>query len=113
MDALRSGLIDTAYQVAVDLLCHERDHRSCCFTDGYQRSIQSHICIDLILLHSLCPETFTASSYIPVTQIIYKLLQCFCSFRNAVICQVVINCSNGGIQFGQDPAIHNRQRFLI
>ena len=43
------------------------DYRSCCFTDGYQRSIQSHISIDLILLHSLCPETFTASSYIPVT----------------------------------------------
>ena len=34
----------------------------------------SHICIYLILFHSFCPETVTATSYIPVTHIIYKFL---------------------------------------
>ena len=31
---------------------------------SYKSGVQGHIGIDLILLHALCPETLTASSYI-------------------------------------------------
>ena len=94
MDTLRSIFIHASYQVLIDVFCHERDHRSCCLGDGYQCMVQSHVSIDLILLHSLCPETFTASSYIPVTHLIYKFLECSCCFRDLVVSQVIVYSLN-------------------
>ena len=94
MDTLRSIFIHASYQVLIDVFCHERDHRSCCLGDGYQCMVQSHVSIDLILLHSLCPETFTASSYIPVTHLIYKFLECSCCFRDLVVCQIIVYSLN-------------------
>ena len=113
MDAFRSIFIDASYQVLVDIFGHERNHRSSNFGDGYQGSIQCHIGIDLILFHSFCPETFTASSYIPVTHIIYEFLQCSCCFRDPVVVQVVVYGLDHGIQFGQQPFVHNRQFIII
>ena len=97
VDALRSCLIDGSYKVLVDLLCHERDHRSCCLTDRHESCVESHVSIDLILLHALCPETLTASSYIPVAHVIHELLECSCSLRDAVVRKVVIHCLNSRI----------------
>ena len=97
MDALRSGLVDASDQILVDILSHERDHRSRCLGYRYQCSVQCHIGIDLILLHALCPETLTASSYIPVTHVIYEILKCSCSLRDAVVCQVVIHVFHHGV----------------
>ena len=97
VDALRSRLVDGSYQVLVDLLCHERDHRSCCLTDRHESCVESHVSINLILLHALCPETLTASSYIPVAHVIHELLECSCSLRDAVVRKVVIHCLNSRI----------------
>ena len=97
VDALRSRLIDGSYQVLVDLLCHERDHRSCCLTDRHECCVKSHVSVDLILLHALCPETLTASSYIPVAHVIHELLECSCCLRDAVVCKIIIHCLNSRI----------------
>ena len=85
MDTFRSIFVNTSYQVLVDFLCDERNHRRCRLADGYQSSIQSHISVDLILFHSLCPETFAASSYIPVAHVIYKFLKSSGCFRDLII----------------------------
>ena len=113
MDTFRCGSIIASYQILINILCHEGNHGSCCLTDGYQCSIQSHISIDLILRHAFCPETFSASSYIPVTHIIYKFFQQSCSFRNTVGTQIFINAFNNQIQFGQKPLVHNGQLLII
>ena len=98
VDALRSCLIDGSYKVLVDLLRHERDHRSCCLTDRHESCVESHVSVDLILLHALCPETLTASSDIPVTHVIHKLLKRSCCLRDAVVRKVIIHCLYRRIQ---------------
>ena len=112
MDTLRSIFIHASYQVLIDVFCHERDHRSCCLGDGYQCMVQSHVSIDLILLHSLCPETFTASSYIPVTQIIYEILKHTCCLWDSVIAKIIIYIFYHCVHLGEDPLIHN-QKFIV
>ena len=112
MDTLRSIFIHASYQVLIDVFCHERDHRSCCLGDGYQCMVQSHVSIDLILLHSLCPETLTASSYIPVTQIIYEVLKHTCCLWDSVIAKIIIYIFYHCVHLGEDPLIHNR-KFII
>ena len=107
VDALRSRLIDGSYQVLVDLLCHERDHRSCCLTDRHECCVKSHVSVDLILLHALCPETLTASSDVPVAHVIDEIIQRSCSLRNAVIGKVVIHFLNHRIQLGEQPFVHH------
>ena len=56
-----------ADEVSINILCHKRDHRGCSLGSCHKSCIQCHVSVDLILLHALCPETFPASSYIPVT----------------------------------------------
>ena len=75
MDALRRVLVDASYQVLVDLLRHEGNHGRRRLGDGYKSRIKRHIRVDLILLHSLGPETLPASSYVPVGHIVHKFLQ--------------------------------------
>ena len=94
-------LINASYQILVDIFRHERNHRSCSLADFYKCCVQSHVGIDLILLHTLCPETLTASSYIPVTHIIYKILQCSCCFRDSVIAKIIVYFFDQSIQLGQ------------
>ena len=98
MNTLNCVFVNASYKVLVDFFCHERNHRSCCFGNCYQSSVQSHVSIDLILLHALSPETLTASSYIPVTHLIYKLLKSSCAFRDLVVCKAVIDSLHYRIQ---------------
>ena len=104
-------IISTQYpndnNVLIDLLCHERDHWCCCLTDGNQTGVKCHVCIDLILLHALCPETFTAAAYIPVAHVINKSIQSLCCLRNTVVCQIVIHILYSRIEAGKNPLIHN------
>ena len=97
MDALRSGLVQVTDQILVDRLCHKWDHRSCYLTYGNQSGIQSHISVDLILLHTLRPETLTASSDIPVAHVIYKILQGSCSLWDPVVRQVIVYLFDQGV----------------
>ena len=106
--------IDASYKVLVDFFCHKRNHRSCCFGNCYQCSIKCHVSIDLILLHAFCPETFTASSYIPVTHLIYKFLQCSCSFPES--CSLQDQSSTvftTELSLLKEPFIHNRKLVII
>ena len=91
VDALRCALVNAAYQILIDLLCHERDHRRSALADRHKRCVKRHISVDLILLHAFCPETFTASSDIPVAHLIHKVVQYPCSLRDPVMIQVVIH----------------------
>ena len=111
--AFRGIFINTSYKVLVNILCHERNHRGSHFGNGHQCGIQCHICIDFILFHSFCPETLAASSYIPVTHVIHELLKCSCSFRDPIICQIVIYSLDDCIQFGQQPFVHDRQLVIF
>ena len=109
MDTLGSIYIVASYQVLVNILCHEGDHGCCCLTDGHQCGVQRHVGIDLILLHTLCPETLTAASYIPVTHLIDEVLQSLGSLGNTVLVQIAVYFCNGRVQLGQQPLIHYGQ----
>ena len=113
MDTLRSVCINASYKVLVDILSHERDHRSCSLGNCYQCCVKCHVSIDLILLHALCPKTLTASSYIPVTHIVNKFLECSCSLRNLVGIKIRIDSLHHGIQLAEQPFIHNRKLIVI
>ena len=112
MDTLRSVCINASYKVLVDILSHERDHRSCSLGNCYQCCVKCHVSIDLILLHALCPETLTASSYIPVTQIIYEILKHTCCLWDSVIAKIIIYIFYHCVHLREDPLIHNR-KFII
>ena len=112
VNTFRSILINATNQVLINLFCHERDHRSCCLRYCNKSCVQSHVSIDLILLHSLCPETLTASSYIPVTQIIYEVLKHTCCLWDSVIAKIIIYIFYHCVHLGEDPLIHNR-KFII
>ena len=113
MDAFRSIFVNAANQVLVNILCHKRNHGRSSLCHINQSRVQSHISIDLVLLHALCPETFSAASYIPVAHIIYEFLQHSCSLRNPVIVQIIIHITDHGIHLGQQPFIHNRKLIVI
>ena len=113
MNTFRSIFVDTAYQIAVDILCHKRNHRSCCLRDGHQSCIQCHISIDFILGHTFCPETLPAPSDIPVAHLIHKILQRSRTLRNPVVFQILIHTFYYRIQLRQQPFVHNRQLVII
>ena len=85
MYTLRCVLVYTSHEILVDIFCHERNHRRGCLADSDKRCIKRHISIDLILFHAFCPETFTASSHIPVAHVVHKILERSCCLRYAVI----------------------------
>ena len=72
MNGHRCSLVKIHNKVLIYILRNKRYHRGCCLTKRNKCSIKSHIRIYLILWHILCPITLTATSYIPVTQIINK-----------------------------------------
>ena len=113
MDALRGIFVDLPDEVLVDILRHKRNHRSGRLAYGHKCGIERHICINLILLHPFCPETLAASSYIPVAHIVHKILERSCSFRNPVICQIVVHFFYKRVQLGEQPLIHNRQFIVL
>ena len=55
-----------SHDILVNLLCHKRNHGSSRLCHGHKGRVQGHEGINLILLHSLCPEALTASAHIPV-----------------------------------------------
>ena len=97
MNAFRLGSVHAANQVLVDFFGHERNHGSGCLTEGNQTGVKCHVSVNLILLHALCPETLSASSYIPVAQIVHKFLKGSCGFGNFVIAEVVIHLAHYGV----------------
>ncbi|CDA06634.1 unknown [Blautia sp. CAG:257] len=113
MDTFRSRRIYASYKVLVHILCHKRNHRSCSLGDCHKSCVQGHVCIDLILLHSLCPETLTASSYIPVTHFVHKFLKCSCTLRNFVGSKVFVNSFYHRIQLAEKPFVHNRKAVIV
>ena len=113
MNTFRCRAVKSAHEILVNTFRQKRNHRRGCFADCHKCCIQRHVCINLILLHSLCPETVAATAHIPVTHIIHKTLQCFCSLRNFVILQIVIHRFYCCIQTGQQPFIHNCKFIII
>ena len=39
MDTLRCSLINTSYQILINIFCHKRDQRSCCLGNGHKSCI--------------------------------------------------------------------------
>ena len=113
MDAFRSTLINAAYQVSVYAFCHKWNHWSRYLAQCNKCCVQCHVCINLVLFHSLSPESLTASSYIPVRELIYKVLKNSCCLCNLVILKVVINCLNKSIELGKNPFVHNWKLIIL
>ena len=113
MDTLRCVFIDASHEILVNLFCHERDHRSGSLGYCHKCCIQCHVCINLILLHSFCPKTLTASSYIPVAHVIYKLLEHTRRLWDAVIAQIIIDSFYHRVHLGKEPFIHYGKFFIF
>ena len=109
MDALGSGLVDAAHEVAVDILCHERNHRSGKLRDGDERGVESHIGIYLVLAHALRPEALAAAADIPVAHLVDEVLQRTRRLGDAVIRKVIVNGGDKGIESREQPSVHGRQ----
>ena len=90
MYAFGSCLVNASDHILIDLFGDERHHRCSHLAKSYDSGIKGHISVYLILAHALCPVSFSASSYIPVGQIVNKLLHCLCSLGDPVICQVLV-----------------------
>ena len=113
MDTDRSCLIYAAYKVSVNAFCHKRNHRCCCLAKCYKCCVKSHISINLILLHTLSPESFTASSYIPVRKLIYEIFKRSCCLCNLVVGKIIINSLNKSIKLRKNPFIHNWKLIIL
>ena len=113
MNTLRRVLVDTAHQIAIDFLRHEGNHGRGAFTDGHERGIKGHVRVNLILLHSLRPETLAASSHIPVAHLVHKVVQNPRRLRDSVIVQMIVHFLYGRVQLRQQPLIHNGKLLII
>ena len=113
MHALRRALVNAAYQIAVNLLRHKRNHRRRRLGNRNKRSIQRHIRVNLILLHSLCPEALPATAHVPVAHLIHELLQCPRRLRNTVIPEIVIYCLHHAVQLGEQPPVHHGELLIV
>ena len=107
VNGFRCVLVNCHDKILINLLCHERDHRSGELGNRNKACVQSHIGIDLILLHALCPEAAAAAADIPVGQVVNKCLKSLAGFRNSVICHIVIDSFDRCVQSGQDPLVDN------
>ena len=108
MDTLRSGGIDAAYQVLVDLLGHEGDHGRRRLGNVHQGGVEGHVGVDLILLHALGPEPLSAAAHVPVAHVVHEILEGSCRLRDPVVGKVIVHCLDHRIQLGQKPLIHHR-----
>ena len=109
VDALGSGLVDTTHEVAVDILRHERYHRSGKLRDGDERGVKSHIGIYLVLAHALRPEALAAAADIPVAHLVDEVLQRTRCLGDAVIRKVIVNGGDKGVESREQPSVHGRQ----
>ena len=98
MYALRRIFINAAYEISVDALGNERNHRSSSLYCCNQRRIKSHVRVDLILFHTLRPEALTTAAYIPITELVNKLLQSLCSFGNFIRRKVSVYFLHHGVK---------------
>lgn len=108
VDALGSGLVNAANEVAVDILRHERDHRSGKLRDGDERGVKSHIGIYLVLAHALRPEALAAAADIPVAHLVDEVLQRTRRLGDAVIRKVIVNGGDKGVESREQPSVHGR-----
>ena len=98
VDGLWCGCIESAYQVAVDILGHERDHRSRRLCYGNESGVKSHIGVYLVLRHSLRPVTFASASYVPVGKLVHKVLKDLCRLGDPVIGKMLVASFYGGVE---------------
>ena len=113
MDTLGSRGIDAPYDVLVDLLRHEGDHRSGAFADVHQRGVQRHVGIDLVLLHALGPEAVAAAADIPVGHLVHEALQRGCCLGDPVLVEIRVRILDHRIHSGQQPLVHDGQFVII
>ena len=113
MDALLRVLLDSADQVLVDLLRHERDHRRGEKNRRLQAGVKRLIGVDLVLLHAVSPEAAAAAADIPVGKIIHKILQRLAGFGRPVGRHVFVNGPDRRVEPGEDPAVHHAQRRVV
>ena len=113
MDALRRIFVNAAHQIPVDILGHEGDHGRRRFCNGHKGCVQSHVGIDLVLLHALCPEALPAPSHIPVAHLVHEILKGPCRLGNPVILQIAVHFSHHRVQFGQKPLVHDGEGRIV
>ena len=113
VDALGSARIDAAHDILVDLLSHEGDHGSCALADVDQCSVQSHVRVDLVLLHALGPEAVTAAADIPVGHLVHECLQSGSRLGDPVLIQVRIRVPDHSVHAGKQPLIHDAELVII
>ena len=111
--ALQGGGINLSHQILVNLLGHEGDHGGGGFGHGHQGGVQRHIGVDLVLLHTLGPETVAASAHVPVAHVVHELLEGSGSLGDHVVVQVGIHGLYHGIHLGQEPFIHHGQLVVL
>ena len=97
MDALGCLLVDASYEILVDFLGHERNHRRRRLGNRHQRRVKRHVGVHLILLHPLGPEPLAAPSHVPVAHVINEILKGSRCLRDPVICQVIVHLFHRGI----------------
>ena len=49
MNAFGSGGINRENKIAVDILCHKRNHRSGKLADGFKSGVKGHVGVNFIL----------------------------------------------------------------
>ena len=113
MDAFRRGGVETAHQIAVDILAHEGNHRGRQLGDGHQRGIQGHIRGDLILRHAGDPIALPAAADIPVAQLVHEFLQGAGGLGDFVVVQVGVHLKHEGVQLAEQPFVHDGQLRLV
>ena len=80
--------VHLSHDILVNLLCHKRNHGSSRLCHGHKGRVQGHEGINLILLHSLCPEAVrgfflhTSCSYRPRSPAMLLLPPESCSFQD-------------------------------
>ena len=105
--------IHAAYQVTVDGLGDERNHRCRYLRECYQCGIKRHVGIDLILLHALRPEALSRTTHIPVRHVVDEILHRVRGLRDTEVREVVIDFADHGVQLTEQPAVHDAELRIV
>ena len=105
--------IHAAYQVTVDGLGDERNHRCRYLRERYQCGVERHVSIDLILLHALRPEALSRTTNIPVRHVVDEILHRVRSLRDTEVREVIIDFADHGVQLTEQPAVHDTEGRVV
>ena len=94
-------------QVRIESVGVERSQRRHQTGHGLQACIQTLVCTQFVLRHTVAPETLAVQAYIPVRKVIDdEIFYQATGFGQVIVLITFVHGFHQGVEIGDDPAIY-------